>query len=97
MRDRTHTLPRASDTDNLSLGGFPVCPICIATAAWLSAGVGSTGGLTALLVNKHRSKRHSKTDSHTTAANEVSAFASAHGVGAQAGTSRNRCGNTPSH
>jgi hypothetical protein len=43
-----------------------MCPICIATAAWLSAGAGSAGGLTALLANKHQSKLHSKTDLHRT-------------------------------
>jgi hypothetical protein len=41
-----------------------MCPICIATAAWLSAGAGSTGGLTALLVSKRRSKLHSQLDTH---------------------------------
>jgi hypothetical protein len=43
-----------------------MCPICIATAAWIYAGAGSAGGLAALLVNKHRSKLHSKTDLHLT-------------------------------
>ena len=41
-----------------------MCPICIATAAWLSAGAGSAGGLTALLVGKRRSKLRSKADLH---------------------------------
>jgi hypothetical protein len=41
-----------------------MCPICIATAAWLSAGAGSAGGLTALLIGKRRSKLRSKTDLH---------------------------------
>jgi len=41
-----------------------MCPICIATAAWLSAGAGSTGGLAALLVNRHRSKLQPKMDPH---------------------------------
>jgi hypothetical protein len=54
-----------------------MCPICIATAAWLYAGAGSAGGLTALLVNNHRSKRHPKTDSRSTAGNKLSVFASA--------------------
>jgi hypothetical protein len=72
-----------------------MCPICIATAAWLSAGAGSAGGLTALLVNNHRSKRHPKAASHSAAGNKLSALASANGVAAQAGTSRSRGGNTP--
>jgi hypothetical protein len=40
-----------------------MCPICIATAAWIYAGAGSAGGL-ALLVNKHRSRLHSKPHTH---------------------------------
>jgi hypothetical protein len=74
-----------------------MCPICIATAAWLSAGAGSAGGLTALLVNNHRSKRHPKTASHSTAGNKLSVCANANGVAAQAGTPRSHGGNTPPH
>jgi hypothetical protein len=60
-----------------------MCPICIATAAWIYAGAGSSGGL-ALLVNKRRSRLHSKTDPHSTASNGRSVFASANGGAAQA-------------
>jgi hypothetical protein len=33
-----------------------MCPVCIATAAWIAAGVGSTGGISALVVSRFRSK-----------------------------------------
>jgi hypothetical protein len=73
-----------------------MCPICIATAAWLSAGAGSALGL-ALLVNKQRSKLHSKRDPDSTAGNGRSVFASAKGVAAQARTPRDHCGDRPPH
>ena len=28
-----------------------MCPVCLATVAWMAAGVVSTGGLTALVLN----------------------------------------------
>jgi hypothetical protein len=34
----------------------PMCPACVASAAWLAAGVTSTGGLTALVARVLRSK-----------------------------------------
>ena len=30
----------------------PMCPVCLATAAWIAAAAVSTGGLTALVVKK---------------------------------------------
>ena len=33
-----------------------MCPICIASAAWLAAGVGATGGISALVVSRFRSR-----------------------------------------
>ena len=30
-----------------------MCPVCIATAAWIVAGTVSTGGISALVVKKH--------------------------------------------
>ena len=32
-----------------------MCPVCIATAAWIAAGTASTGGVSALIVNTLRS------------------------------------------
>jgi hypothetical protein len=31
-----------------------MCPICIATAAWIAAGATSTGGISALVVRRFR-------------------------------------------
>jgi hypothetical protein len=39
-----------------------MCPVCIATAAWLAAGTGSSGGLGALLLVKKRRPRVLRTD-----------------------------------
>ncbi len=33
-----------------------MCPMCIATVAWIAAGTTSTGGLSALLVKRLRGK-----------------------------------------
>jgi hypothetical protein len=33
-----------------------MCPACIATAAWIAAGVASTGGIFALVVGSFRGK-----------------------------------------
>jgi hypothetical protein len=33
-----------------------MCPVCLATAAWIAAGVGSTGGISALVVTTFRGK-----------------------------------------
>jgi hypothetical protein len=33
-----------------------MCPVCIATAAWIAAGVTSTGGASALVLSKFRSR-----------------------------------------
>jgi hypothetical protein len=37
-----------------------MCPACIATAAWVVAGVSSAGGLSALAVKKIRAKTSAK-------------------------------------
>ena len=34
-----------------------MCPACIATAAWIAAGAGSTGGLTAYVFGRRRSRK----------------------------------------
>lgn len=39
-----------------------MCPICIATAAWIAAGVTSTGGISALAVNTFRKNQRPTTD-----------------------------------
>lgn len=39
-----------------------MCPICIATAAWIAAGVTSTGGVSALAVSTFRKKPRSVPD-----------------------------------
>jgi hypothetical protein len=36
-----------------------MCPVCIATAAWFAAGATSTGGISALVVSRLRSKNKS--------------------------------------
>jgi hypothetical protein len=33
-----------------------MCPVCIATAAWIAAGATSTGGVSALVLSKFRSR-----------------------------------------
>jgi hypothetical protein len=34
-----------------------MCPACIATAAWIAAGAGSAGGLTAFVFGRRRSHK----------------------------------------
>jgi hypothetical protein len=36
-----------------------MCPACIATAAWIAAGAGSAGGLTAFVFTRRRSRKNS--------------------------------------
>jgi hypothetical protein len=38
-----------------------MCPICFATAAWIVAGVTSTGGISALAIKALRRKNHEAT------------------------------------
>jgi hypothetical protein len=38
-----------------------MCPVCIATAVWIAAGVGSTGGVSALVVSSLRGKSQEAT------------------------------------
>jgi hypothetical protein len=38
-----------------------MCPVCIATAAWIAAGAGSTGGISALVVSRLRGKNQETT------------------------------------
>jgi hypothetical protein len=33
-----------------------MCPLCLATVAWIAAGATSTGGISALVVSRFRSK-----------------------------------------
>lgn len=40
-----------------------MCPICLATAAWIAAGVTSTGGASALAVSTFRKNQRSSSDS----------------------------------
>jgi hypothetical protein len=35
-----------------------MCPACIATAAWIAAGAGSAGGLTAFVFTRRRSRKN---------------------------------------
>ncbi len=37
-----------------------MCPACIATAAWIAAGAGSAGGLTAFVFTRRRSRKEAK-------------------------------------
>jgi len=39
-----------------------MCPLCLATAAWIAAGVTSTGSVSALAVSTFRKERRSTTD-----------------------------------
>ena len=39
-----------------------MCPLCLATAAWIAAGVTSAGGVSALAVNTLRKNQKSTTD-----------------------------------
>ena len=34
-----------------------MCPVCIATMAWIAAGVTSTGGIAAVVVSRVRDKK----------------------------------------
>jgi hypothetical protein len=38
-----------------------MCPVCIATAAWIAAGATSTGGVSALVLSKFRSRNQELT------------------------------------
>ena len=38
-----------------------MCPVCFATVAWIAAGTGSAGGLTAFVVKKLRSRSDART------------------------------------
>jgi hypothetical protein len=38
-----------------------MCPVCIATAVWITAGVTSTGGVSAVVVSRLFSKTHEPT------------------------------------
>jgi hypothetical protein len=38
-----------------------MCPVCIATVAWIAAGATSTGGISALVVGRLRSKNRETT------------------------------------
>jgi hypothetical protein len=35
-----------------------MCPACFAAAAWIAAGAGSAGGLTAFVVTRRRERKH---------------------------------------
>lgn len=39
-----------------------MCPACFAAAAWIVAGAGSAGGLTAFVVTRARSRRSAKAE-----------------------------------
>lgn len=39
-----------------------MCPACFAAAAWLAAGAGSAGGLTAFVVTRRRARKDAKTE-----------------------------------
>jgi hypothetical protein len=57
LRDTTlQQTPPRQQTSNLK--GDRMCPVCIATATvtWIAAGATSTGGLSALVIGKLRSK-----------------------------------------
>ena len=38
-----------------------MCPMCIATVAWMAAGTASTGGLSAVIVKRLRGKNQART------------------------------------
>jgi hypothetical protein len=38
-----------------------MCPVCIATAVWITAGVTSTGGISAVVVSRLRGKPYEPT------------------------------------
>ncbi len=39
-----------------------MCPVCFATAAWIAAGITSTGGMSALVVSRLRGNDHPLTN-----------------------------------
>jgi hypothetical protein len=39
-----------------------MCPACLAAAAWIAAGAGSAGGLTAFVVTRARSRKSAKAE-----------------------------------
>jgi hypothetical protein len=39
-----------------------MCPACLAAAAWIAAGAGSAGGLTAFVVTRARSRKGVKAE-----------------------------------
>ena len=39
-----------------------MCPVCLATAAWIAAGVTSTGGVSALAIGSFRKSQKATTD-----------------------------------
>jgi hypothetical protein len=41
-----------------------MCPVCIATAAWIAAGATSTGGISALVVRRFRGNQQESTMNH---------------------------------
>lgn len=43
-----------------------MCPLCIATAAQIVMGAASTGGLTAMVINKFRAKNGAETTKQNT-------------------------------
>jgi len=44
-----------------------MCPACIAAAAWIAAGAGSAGGLTAFLITRQRSRKNKGEESRSPA------------------------------
>lgn len=44
-----------------------MCPACFAAAAWIAAGAGSAGGLTAFVVTRRRERKQPKAESARTA------------------------------
>jgi hypothetical protein len=41
-----------------------MCPFCLATVAWVAAGVASTGGVSALVVKKMRGRNQEMTTNY---------------------------------
>ena len=39
-----------------------MCPACFAAAAWIAAGAGSAGGLTAFVITRRRSRKREKAE-----------------------------------
>ena len=42
-----------------------MCPLCLATVAWIAAGVTSTGGISAMAVKKIRGRNQEATTNNT--------------------------------